>query len=84
MKGENPPSRDSLDQLQSAVRLVSVITESPSTSILFKGLATIYRLEIVFTKAAPAFDNLFMGCVFNIMHKTVEKHFIEVHIHANS
>ena len=31
-------------------------------------------LEIVFTRAAPAFDNLFMGCVFNIntVHKTVE------------
>ena len=34
-----------------------------------------YTLEIVFTRAAPAFDNLFMGCVFNIntVHKTVEK-----------
>ena len=33
------------------------------------------RLEIVFTRAAPAFDNLFMGCAFNInnAHKTVEK-----------
>ena len=33
------------------------------------------KLEIVFTRAAPAFDNLFMGCVFNIntVHKTVEK-----------
>ena len=32
-------------------------------------------LEIVFTRAAPAFDNLFMGCVFNIntVPKTVEK-----------
>ena len=32
-------------------------------------------LEIVFTRAAPAFDNLFMGCVLNIntVHKTVEK-----------
>ena len=32
-------------------------------------------IEIVFTRAAPAFDNLFMGCVFNIntVHKTVEK-----------
>ena len=32
-------------------------------------------LEIVFTRAAPAFDNVFMGCVFNIntVHKTVEK-----------
>ena len=32
-------------------------------------------LEIVFTRAAPALDNLFMGCVFNIntVHKTVEK-----------
>ena len=31
-------------------------------------------LEIVFTRAAPAFVNLFMGCVFNIntVHKTVE------------
>ena len=35
----------------------------------------ITKLEIVFTRAAPAFDNLFMGCVFNIntVHKTVEK-----------
>ena len=35
----------------------------------------IHTLEIVFTRAAPAFDNLFMGCVFNIntVHKTVEK-----------
>ena len=33
------------------------------------------QLEIVFTRAAPAFDNLFMGCVFNIntVHQTVEK-----------
>ena len=33
------------------------------------------KLEIVFTRAAPAFDNLFMGCVLNIntVHKTVEK-----------
>ena len=37
--------------------------------------AIIYKLEIVFTRAAPAFHNLFMGCVFNIntVHKTVEK-----------
>ena len=34
-----------------------------------------FILEIVFTGAAPAFDNLFMGCVFNIntVHKIVEK-----------
>ena len=36
-----------------------------------------YRLEIVITRAAPAFHNLFMvmGCVFDIntVHKTVEK-----------
>ena len=34
-----------------------------------------FILEIVFTRAAPAFDNLFMGCVFNIntVHKTGEK-----------
>ena len=33
------------------------------------------KLEIVLTRAAPAFDNLFMGCVFiiNTVHKTVEK-----------
>ena len=33
------------------------------------------QLEIVFTRAAPAFHNLFMGCVFNIntLHKTVKK-----------
>ena len=32
-------------------------------------------LEIMFTRAAPAFDNLSMGRVFNIntVHKTVEK-----------
>ena len=32
-------------------------------------------LERVFSRAAPAFDNLFMGSVFNtnIAHKTVEK-----------
>jgi len=32
-------------------------------------------LEIVFTRAAPAFDILFMGCVFNIntVHNIVEK-----------
>ena len=29
----------------------------------------------MFTRAAPIFDNLFMGCLFNIdtVHKTVEK-----------
>ena len=36
-----------------------------------------YTLEIVITRAAPAFHNLFMvmGCVFDIntVHKTVEK-----------
>ena len=34
-----------------------------------------YKLEIVFTRAAPVFDNLFMVCVFNIntVHTTVEK-----------
>jgi len=33
------------------------------------------KLEIVFTRVAPAFDNQFMRCVFNIttVHKTVEK-----------
>ena len=35
------------------------------------------KLEIVFTRAVPAFHNLFMvmGCVFdvNTVHKTVEK-----------
>ena len=35
------------------------------------------KLEIVITRAAPAFHNLFMvmGCVFDIntVHKTVEK-----------
>ena len=32
-------------------------------------------LEIAFSRAAPTFDNLFMGCVFNIItvHKTFEK-----------
>ena len=36
-----------------------------------------YKLEIVITRAAPAFHKLFMvmGCVFDIntVHKTVEK-----------
>ena len=38
-------------------------------------MARYLSLEIVLTRAAPAFDNLFMGCVFNIntVHKTVEK-----------
>ena len=33
----------------------------------------IIELEIVFTRAAPAFDNLFMGCALNVntLHKTV-------------
>ena len=33
------------------------------------------QLEIVFSRAASAFDNLLMGCVFDIntVHKTVEK-----------
>ena len=33
------------------------------------------KLGIVFTRAAPDFDNLFMGCVFNRnnVHKTIEK-----------
>ena len=48
------------------------------------------KLEIVFTRVAPAFHNLFMGCVFNIttVHKTVEKltfkGFIEVQLHVSS
>ena len=50
------------------------------------------KLEIVITRAAPAFYKLFMvmGCVFDInaVHKTAEKltfqAFIEVHIHVNS
>ena len=29
-----------------------------------------FLLEIVFTRAAPAFDNLFMGCVINTVQKT--------------
>ena len=37
----------------------------------------LFKLEIVITRAAPAFHNLFMvmGCVFHIntVHKTVEK-----------
>jgi len=33
------------------------------------------QLEIVFTRTAPTFDNLFMGFVFNIntVHKPMEK-----------
>ena len=47
-------------------------------------------LKIVITRAAPAFDNLFMGLVFDIntVHRPLKnerfKHFIEVHIHVNS
>ena len=46
---------------------ITHLSSSPATII--------FKLEIVFTRAAPAFDNLFMGCVFNIntVHKTVEK-----------
>ena len=35
----------------------------------------IYKLEIVFTIAAPAFDILFIGCVLNtkIVYTTAEK-----------
>ena len=45
--------------------------------MLLRGLITL-KLEIVITRAAPAFHNLFMvmGCVFDINtvhHKTVEK-----------
>ena len=38
-------------------------------------VSSIIKLAIVFTRAAPAFDNLSMGCVFNMntVHKTVEK-----------
>ena len=40
-------------------------------------IQSIYKLEIVITRAAPAFHKLFMvtGCVFDIntVHKTVEK-----------
>ena len=40
-------------------------------------LCAIYKLEIVITRAAPAFHNLLMvmGCVFDIntVHTTVEK-----------
>ena len=43
--------------------------------LLSRNIVLKFILEIVFTRAAPAFDNLFMGCVFNIntVHKTVEK-----------
>ena len=41
------------------------------------GFKTFLQLEIVITRAAPAFHNLLMvmGCVFDIntVHKTVEK-----------
>ena len=40
-------------------------------------LYIVYKLEIVITRAAPAFPKMFMvmGCVFDIntVHKTVEK-----------
>ena len=46
-------------------------------SIYVNSSTCIYLLEIVITRAAPAFQNLFMvmGCVFDIntVHKTVEK-----------
>ena len=42
---------------------------------LFSLLQSSSILEIVFTKAAPAFDKLLMGCVFNIntVYKTIEQ-----------
>ena len=48
----------------------NLVSFSPSLSSVTQLL-----LEIVFTRAAPAFDNLFMGSVFNMntVHKTVEK-----------
>ena len=47
------------------------------TNILFprEESLVLIKLEIVFARPAPAFDNLFMGCVFNIntVQKSVEK-----------
>ena len=47
----------------------------PKANRYFQRGLNSFILEIVFTGAAPAFDNLFMGCVFNIntVHKIVEK-----------
>ena len=45
-------------------------------NLILSGFQTDYiKLGIVFTRAAPTFDNLFKGRVFNIntLHKTVEK-----------
>ena len=62
---------------ENRVYLIRVVIGEGDITIFLELLQKIYIyiLEIVFTRAAPAFDNLFMGCVFNIntVHKTVEK-----------
>ena len=57
------------------MRACSLPVKSTLIRIYLMSQPTTSLLEIVFTRAAPAFDNLFMGCVFNIntVHKTVEK-----------
>ena len=54
---------------------VGLLTNTTLRARLSKSRLLSPILEIVFTRAALAFDNLFMGCVFNIntVHKTVEK-----------
>ena len=58
-----------------ALNISYIISSKKKRVLLFPPHYTSISLEIVFTRAAPAFDNLFMGCVFNIntVHKTVEK-----------
>ena len=55
-------------------KMVAIEKKSYTVTLLTVTSLTLI-LEIVFTRAAPAFDNLFMACVFNIntVHKTVEK-----------
>ena len=70
-KTSNHTSRYLIPSIKSLYNTVAgIFTSQP---IIFKFY--IIKLEIVFTRTAPTFDNLFMGCVFNIntVHKTVEK-----------
>ena len=57
--------------------MVSGSRDNPSPELPWARYFSIhlFKLEIVFTKATPAFHNLFVGCIFDIntVHKTVEK-----------
>ena len=85
-------ARRVLSQCNTQLRLLYLLNKERALGRIREenDLFLIVKLETVFTRAAPAFDNLFMGCVFNIntVHKTVEKltsqHFIEVDIHVSS